>query len=389
MATEIWPTGDPAFRLLQYDEGLEWNVQVSAGRAGNVTTRSLPGIRWLGALYIPPETVANDIYRGRVEALIAKLDGGENRLAMFNLARPVPNGTLRGSPTISGAHATGVSSIVLANCTGYDNLLLHSQAFDNAYWTKANATVTANAGTAPDGAAAAEALVENTANSTHGLTRAVSVAAGGSLTAALYVKRGAGTRHVRIDVLDSGTNGCRALFNLDTGAVHLTQAVGTGTVRAGSASVTAVGSGWYRITVGGTLAVASTTATMYVYMLDSLTSGTAGYIGDGASSLLVWGAQLSQSDKLYPYAAGATLLRGDRISAVGQRFMVASDAMADSAGAMTVQVRPRVRVAFVGGEAVVWDKPTSLFIPTTPRVMFPYKADQRPGFAVEVAEVWA
>lgn len=201
MATINWPTSGRAFSLAQYDEGLEWNVQISAGRAGNVTTRAVPGIRWLATLLIPDETVANDLYRGQLEALLATLDGGENRLAMFNLARPLPNGTLTGSPTVSGSHAAGVSSIALANCNG-------------------------------------------------------------------------------------------------------------------------------------------------------------------------------------------TLLRGDRIGIAGQRFLVTADAT-PSGNAMTVSVRPKVRVALSGGAAVVWDKPTSLFIPTTPKVIVPYRANVRPGFAVELMEVWS
>jgi len=201
MATINWPSTGRAFMLAAYDEGLEGNVQISAGRAGNVTTRTVPGVRWLANLLIPAETVANDVHRGQLEALLATLDFGENRLAMFNLAKPIPLGTLRGSPTIASAAASGASTLPLSNCNG-------------------------------------------------------------------------------------------------------------------------------------------------------------------------------------------TLLRGDRISAAGQRFLVTADAT-PSSGNMNVEVRPRVRTALSASTAVVWDKPTSLFIPTTPKIVFPYKATERPSFGVELMEVWA
>ena len=41
------------------------------------------------------------------------------------------------------------------------NLLLRSEEFDNANWTKSRATVTANAATAPDGTSNADKLVED------------------------------------------------------------------------------------------------------------------------------------------------------------------------------------------------------------------------------------
>lgn len=50
------------------------------------------------------------------------------------------------------------------------NLLLRTEEFDHAYWTKRNSTITANATTAPDGTLTADKLVENTANAEHNVT---------------------------------------------------------------------------------------------------------------------------------------------------------------------------------------------------------------------------
>jgi type 1 fimbria pilin len=51
------------------------------------------------------------------------------------------------------------------------NLVLYSEEFDNAYWTKTNVTITANATTAPDGNLTADKLVENSVNGNHFIYR--------------------------------------------------------------------------------------------------------------------------------------------------------------------------------------------------------------------------
>ncbi len=201
MATITWPSSGRAFQGAKYDEGLEGNVVISPGRNGNVSAVVIPGNRWMASVVIAKDSVAYDTERGQLEALIATLRHGENRLAIWNLGRPRPNGTLQsGSPTLSGTAAVGATSLALTGCSG-------------------------------------------------------------------------------------------------------------------------------------------------------------------------------------------SLLRGDRIAAAGQRFIVTAD-QSPSGGDMTVSVWPPVRSSIGSSTALVYDKPTSLYIPSEPRFMFPYEGTERPAIALELMEVW-
>lgn len=75
-----------------------------------------------------------------------------------------------------------------------------------------------------------------------------------------------------------------------------------------------------------------------------------GAVAQGASSIAIDGISPSTG----------TLLAGDVIGAGGQLFMVAAD-VAAVAGAATVSIVNRVRVAIADNAAVTWDKPTALF----------------------------
>lgn len=118
MATITWPTSGRAFAGIQYDEGVVWDVELTISRAGNAKTRLLPGWRWRATLAVPDDTLANRADRQRVEALVMRLRGGHNRLAMFNPAKAIRVGTLTGSPLVKTAAAQGASSVVLKSVVG-------------------------------------------------------------------------------------------------------------------------------------------------------------------------------------------------------------------------------------------------------------------------------
>ncbi len=56
--------------------------------------------------------------RPRVEALIASLRGGANRLSSHHFGRPIPNGSLRGAPTLAATALANQSTLSLQNCNG-------------------------------------------------------------------------------------------------------------------------------------------------------------------------------------------------------------------------------------------------------------------------------
>ena len=157
------------------------------------------------------------------------------------------------------------------------NLLLRSQEFDNAAWSKVEATVTANATAAPDGTTTADALVESsTAAAIHYVLPASGV---GTITAtetlSVYAKS-AGRSWVLLQ-LGSGRT---AYFNVSTGVIGTT---GGGT----TATITALANGWYRCAISG---VRDANLNNIIYLASG--DGVVSYTGNGTSGLFLWGAQL-------------------------------------------------------------------------------------------------
>lgn len=161
------------------------------------------------------------------------------------------------------------------------NLLLRSQEFDNASWTKAFSTVTANSTTAPDGTSTADSLIEDTTTNQHRTSQAVTVSNTTAYTFSVYAK--ANTRLGVYLRIITATTVAQAAFNLQTGAINSNAS--------GSATITALANGWYRCTVTGT--TDGTTATCYANLQSTASeAGIGSYTGDGTSGLYVWGAQL-------------------------------------------------------------------------------------------------
>ncbi len=164
------------------------------------------------------------------------------------------------------------------------NLLLRSEEFDNASWTKTASSVTANVTTAPDGASTADLITEDTATSTHVTTQgSLSFTSGTTYTVSCFVKRGTGSRNAAIALRAAAFSGApRVNIDLSTGATTLT---GSG----GTIGAQAYPNGWWRVSVTAT---ATATATSFVDI--GLVSGasTLSYAGDGTSGIYLWGAQL-------------------------------------------------------------------------------------------------
>lgn len=188
---------------------------------------------------------------------------------------------------------------ITCSAQGYaptQNFLSYSQEFDNAYWSKGNCSITANATTAPDGTSTADKLVENTtANVTHFASRSLAFTAGLTYTLSWHVKAAERT-HCRMTLpasLFAGTP--NAQFDLTTGAKTLETDCST--------TITPLGSGWYRITATAACDVSGSST---VSILPVLSGTTSQYTGDGTSGIYIWGAQCEQSTIPSAYFATTT-----------------------------------------------------------------------------------
>jgi hypothetical protein len=152
---------------------------------------------------------------------------------------------------------------------GPNNQALQSQTFDNASWAKTNATVTANAVTAPDGTATADKLVEAATVGAHYVGQTLAPV-GIPAVASVYAK--AGERTQLAIQLGSSSAG---YFNLSNGTV----------VSGASAGISDAGNGWYRCWVSGTPSNQN-------FLLYTAVAGSVSYSGDSTSGIFIWGAQL-------------------------------------------------------------------------------------------------
>jgi len=159
------------------------------------------------------------------------------------------------------------------------NLALYSEQFDNAGWTKYQATITSNNTTSPDGTQNADKFVDNTNNDIHALYQAFSIS--GDNTISIYVKSAEYTRFAISNLSDGGD----VLFNLSTVAIISTSA------NFKNGKIESVGNGWYRVsaTTNGT---SGSKAMGYSLVNDS---GALSFAGTGSKGVYIWGAQLEVS----------------------------------------------------------------------------------------------
>ena len=161
------------------------------------------------------------------------------------------------------------------------NLALYSE--DQTNWTVQNQTnVTANAAANPlNGAVTADKVIPTVVTDDHyrGLTMATMV---GEITASIYVKAD-GYSFFDFGIFSNTASNypVRAIFNLSTQAITY--------VNGSVASITSVGSGWYRVSITGSVASSSSIG-LYHRVKASATTGT--YSGDNTSGMLLWGCQL-------------------------------------------------------------------------------------------------
>ena len=176
------------------------------------------------------------------------------------------------------------------------NLVLYSQEFENAYWTKGNASITANASVAPDGTTTADKLVENSSNAFHYVGKVSLSVSAQAYTTSFYAKAAERTRCF-IDFND-GVTGATAYFDLSNGTSSNVSALLT-------VSISSVGNGWYRITASRVYA--SATGGAQFTISPAIVAGTAVYTGDGTSGIFIWGAQLEVGSTATAYmVSGAT-----------------------------------------------------------------------------------
>lgn len=183
------------------------------------------------------------------------------------------------------------------------NLLLRSEEFDNASWTKNGLAIVANAVIAPNGTLTADEVNSTTTGSLD-VRVTSSIAVSGNFTVSRYVKKRMGVTWVNAPV---GIGNGNAWFNLDNGTV--------GTVQSNilSANIFPLENGWFKIVM-----TSNFTGNLAIRALGfSDTNGVTTYTGAIGDGVYLWGAQLevgSVATSYIPTVASTVTRNADVIS---------------------------------------------------------------------------
>ena len=180
----------------------------------------------------------------------------------------------------SGALRRGNRGVLIEGAR--TNLLLQSQTFDNASWTKTDTTVTADSVVAPNGTTTADLFTAGVAGNDT-VRQDVTVSSGATVTYSRMLKRG---NHDWVNfILADGANGVRGWFNLATGAVGTQSVSGTGS--AGGIGIEALANGFYRCWITGSVPSSTT-----YRCSSSSAAANASFTRVNGGERYEWGAQL-------------------------------------------------------------------------------------------------
>jgi hypothetical protein len=191
------------------------------------------------------------------------------------------------------------------------NLLTYSEQFDNAAWSVARCSISANTTTAPDGTTSADSLVEDTTSNSHPVFRTVLSLTAIAYTGCCYIKSSARTQ-ARIAFANTAF-AASPYCDFDLSAVTANGANG------GTGTITKLSNGWYRCTLTATAGAAGS-GDMYI---QPLLAGAPSYLGTGVTALYLWGAQLEAgafATSYIPTVASQVTRTADNASMIGNNF---------------------------------------------------------------------
>ena len=209
------------------------------------------------------------------------------------------------TPRFDHDPATGASRGLLIE-EARTNLLIRSAEFTDATWTKTNVTAT-DGQSAPDGTTTADAILETVDSGIHETRQSVSIAATATHTYSVFLKangRNFVTVYVR-ETANSGATYASVVVDLSDGSISGSPV--------GTATVTSVGNGWYRVAVSASIDAGTRFAQIRLREDASTTS----YAGDITKGILAWGAQLEAGDfptSYIPTTSAAVTRAADGVS---------------------------------------------------------------------------
>ncbi len=351
----------------------------------SLQTVELPGETWRASVSLD---IASAAQGGQREAFFGRLFNQVNRVRLWHFARPVPEGTLRGSPTLAVAGAQGAQQIVLSGLSGGTNMLRNPKAVNlNPPWSRsAVGTVTPDAIVSPDGDTNAEKFAADATSSSHWVGQSVPDLLSNQRVSASAYFRSAEISMARIGFVTKTGTGPVMIYNMSTQTIVSTsQGAGNSGV---VFSAEAVGNGWFRLKMENINVLSGVTVPSFrMYLTDA--AGANGNPGNGTSGVYIWGPQVELGSRVTELSSGPTLLAGDMLGFGGQLFMVAEDVQNDGTSTqLSVPLVNRLRRSAPVGTPVVWDKPKASFNIAAGGVPVAYRTIITEGLSVEFLEAW-
>jgi hypothetical protein len=182
------------------------------------------------------------------------------------------------------------------------NLAIRSQEFDNANWSKAKGTLTANAGIAPDGTLTMDLFIEDNTLGGHNVNQ---FRTGSNETTTLSAYAKAKERNkVALIMSNFSSLSMAVVFDLSLGTI-ISIDPSNADYTSPSATIEHVGNGIYRCSLTVTKGSVNTNNCMQINLVNNANSTF--YTGDGVSGLYIWGAQLEPASTMSSYIPTAAV----------------------------------------------------------------------------------
>jgi len=195
-------------------------------------------------------------------------------------------GTVGGLITGFGSNVPATTDFGLSIEEGRTDKFLYDRDMSNAAWGKTNGTLTANALLALDGTMTANKWAENSTGSNFpSVSQAVNATNGTPVAVSIFAK--AAERSILQVFPTSGIYGSNVWANFDLAAGVL-GAIGTAT----TATIQAVGGGWYLCTLTGTPTSTGAGNIFFGPQLSASAGRALAYTNVVGSGLYLWGAQI-------------------------------------------------------------------------------------------------
>lgn len=196
-------------------------------------------------------------------------------------------------PRITYTRASTATYYGTRTALAEQNLLLQSQTFDNASWSKLGSTVTANAAVSPDGTSTASLLISSLASTDSYLRQEPVIPTGGTDVLTVYAKY-LNYQYVVVNIR-TGASARYCWFDVQNGVVGTNSSGGT-------ASMQSVGNGWYRLILSRANEGSTLRCNFYLATTDAVLT----IAGDGVSGNYFWGAQFEKRDQATDYTPTTT-----------------------------------------------------------------------------------